>query len=376
MFTFIIYFLSMNLLADPLCQVPEKPKDFRISQEQFQKQLRIFSEKKLIASKADKTLSQLIQAKSPMITKWITSHNLDSQSEEDIVRAWRLYFAEFFILSKYPQNHQKIDHEIEKFVDEQLRKAFPSVYKKQMEKLFQEAKKYSLQKMNKMNPAEKQTILERIEKIKLYWPKSLKTAKNQSQPLDIIQWGIAYDPLANEINLGIHALAYPNKTTILAVFAHEIGHSFDSCRWNAYFKGAWPFQKIEECLRSSESVSAKKRDDSLIEKYSQEGKIPSDLMMALKQNPTCNKSSYPPIGTQADQLPESFADWFSAEVLSEIPDIVKSDLRTDLCESNSLIPGSSYPSNQDRLQRIYRVHPAFVETATKNEKLFRYCAYP
>ncbi|MBC7428247.1 MAG: hypothetical protein H7336_06520 [Bacteriovorax sp.] len=48
------------------------------------------------------------------------------------------------------------------------------------------------------------------------------------------------------------------------------------------------------------------------------GKLTPDLVNALKANSTCNKLVYPGKGIQADQLPESFADWFSAEVISKI----------------------------------------------------------
>ena len=228
-----------------------------------------------------------------------------------------------------------------------------------MEGLFLKSKDRAISRIKswKLNQKQRKQILKRVRAIKLYWMGSLKSSRYRSKPLEFTNWGIAYEPVQNEINMGLKALAYPNEETYLAVFAHEIGHSFDSCRWGAFFEGLWPFKEVGQCLRGSKSVAAKTRDDSKLEAMWSEKKISSDLKLALQLHPTCNKSVYPPVGIQADQLPEVFADWFSAEVVADFGFKNLSQLRSDLCKDKKLADGSSYVSNSDRLNKIYLAHP-------------------
>jgi len=160
----------------------------------------------------------------------------------------------------------------------------------------------------------------------------------------------------------------------MAVFAHEVGHSFDPCRWSAFYEGVWPFEKVGQCLRSDKSVGAKARDDSKLEAFQKAGRISSELGAALKANPTCNKLVYPPAGIQADQLPETFADWFSAEVISRYKNLDVSKLRLDLCEGKNLVEGSSYPANGLRQGKIYYAHPVIRKLLKSNEENDHYCS--
>lgn len=339
------------------------------------KKIEFFANQKNIAVKADNLLSKLISAKSPVIIDWLQKRDLLSQSEEQIAKAWRLYYAQNFILGKYPQEDSQINSEVEALVDGLLLEYFTEKFKAHLEKIFGEAKNIAIETLKSFNLPEGTEIIKRVSSIVLYWPKSLKSARNNSIPLDLVSWGIAYDPIPNEINIGLEALAYPDDKTYLAVFAHEIGHSFDSCRWGAFFTGTWPFEKVGQCLRSEQSVGALKRDDSQLETLFKSGKLKSDLIAALKANPTCNKLVYPPIGVQADQLPESFADWFSAEVLSRLPKLGEASIRLDLCEEKELVKGSSYPSHQKRRERIYLVQPA-IKAAFKDSASMggKYCS--
>lgn len=287
------------------------------------------------------------------------NHTTESSSEEDIVRAWREYFARGFILSNYPQENAALNKEIETLVDSITADFAKKSFQERMQKYFEKTKAAALETVKAFPIAQKDKILARIKSIKLYWPLNFKQARNNKIPLDIIEWGIAYDPPANEINMGVNAMAYPNSETYLAVFAHEIGHSFDSCRWSSMIapKVAWPFQKVGDCLRSEKSVGAKTRDDKLLNPLIQQKKISTELATSLKENPTCNKLGYPPIGVQADQLPETFADWFSAEVMARLNVEDVSNLRSDLCENHDLNSGSSYVSNRARLINIYFAQP-------------------
>jgi hypothetical protein len=333
-----------------------------------------FAGRKEIATQADALLSKLVSAKSPVIAAWMTKRNLNSSSEETLIKEWRSYFAKNFILVKYPNGDAKTNSLMEELVDGILNFALDAPFQQRIEKIFSQTKTAALSTLDGMKLTQKEDLIKRVKAIQLYWPKSLKTARNNSTPLDLIDWGIAYDPSANEINIGIKALAYPNDETFSAVFAHEIGHSFDSCRWSGFLQGPWPFEKIGTCLRSMKSVGAKKRDDSALNKLVQEKKIDQDLAKALELNPTCNKLSYPSNGLQADQLPESFADWFSAEVMAKQKTLDVQKMRTDLCESTELREGSSYPTNADRLRRIYFAHPKFKNATQLGDSTASYCS--
>jgi hypothetical protein len=320
------------------------------------------------------------------------ARGLQDQSEDAIVLAWREYYAKNFVLSRYPHDDAAITTAIEKTIDPLIAKVSKDDFKAKLETLFLRAKKASLEKVKtyKLDAKPLAEITARIEGIHLYWAKNLKDSKFKSMPLEFADWGIAYDPSQNEINIGIKSLAYPNDETILSVFAHEIGHAIDSCRWGAYFTGPWAFEKVGECLRSPASAGAKKRDDTKIQAQVKAGRLSAELAEALRQNPTCNKIAYPPIGVQADQLPETFADWFSAEVIATFGidndleqgqgqnlglgfDITK--LRSDLCEARALNAGSSYISNHDRLERVYFAHPELrMKANLEKAPDLRYCS--
>ena len=376
---FLVLLLMINqgsVNAVESCDHYQAPKAFIEMQNVYSKMIMEFSQKKEVALFSDETLSRLIKINSPVIREWMDKRNFKKESEDQIAREWRLYCAKNFILTKYPNGNLNINKEIESFVDFLLIKYLDLKRRNKFETLFQEAKKSSLKTIDKFDIQTKKEITDRVSSIKLYIPEDLKSARNGSVPLDLVDWGIAYDPQQNSINVGVGALIYPNDVTLIAVFAHEIGHSFDSCRWGTYFSGQWPFSKVGECLRSAESVGAKKRDDRLLEKLASKERVVSDLVKSLKDNPTCNKSVYPPQGVQADQLPESFADWFSAEVIANSGIDDRASLRVDLCENQNLIEGSSYPSNHERLELIYRAHPSLLIKSKKRQKKgVVYCAY-
>lgn len=354
------------------CENYQQPKNFQKIQADIDKKIEQFANKKVIATLADLTLTKLLEAKSPVIITWLKKRNLTDKSEEEIVKAWRLYYARTFVLMSYPQENTATNLETEKLVDDILKTTLTKSFRNRLERLFKRSKTAAISAVQKMNiPIRtKDKIIARLKTTKLYWPKDLKSARNNAIPLDLIQWGIAYDPVPNEINIGVQALSYPNDETYLAVFAHEMGHTIDACRWGAFFVGPWAFDKVGECLRSDKSVAAKRRDDGPLDKMLAEGKVKENFVQMMKSNPTCNKLVYPPPGVQADQLNESFADWFSTEVMAQMKNIKVSKMRLDLCEEKTLIEGSSYPSNKDRLSLIYQAHPAFKAKQTLSD---HYC---
>lgn len=357
--TIILSLVSSLAFAASFCDHYQVPKAYSELNTKITEKIESFARNKVIAKKADEILSKLISAKSPVIRDWLDKRNLGTKSENEIIREWRTYYARNFILNKYPQESAIVNQEIEALVVSVNDLFASETFKKKMQDLFARSKTASLLAIKgfAIKENQKKQILARIEALELYWMKDFKASKFKTNPLDFLEWGIAYDPEKNEINMGTQALAYGNDETYLAVFSHEIGHSFDSCRWGAFFEGPWPFQGVGECLRTAASVGAQKRDDSKLESFVKDGKISADLALALKMNPTCNKAIYPTVGTQADQLPETFSDWFSAEVMSDIKDLNWQNLRTDLCEKKDLVSGSSYVSNELRLEKIYFAQP-------------------
>jgi hypothetical protein len=164
-----------------------------------------------------------------------------------------------------------------------------------------------------------------------------------------------------------------SDATVFAILAHEIAHSFDPCRYSAFFKKKNPFEATLKCLRSDKSTGAKYRDDSLMPQYVEKGKMSDQLKTSLLKDLTCNKANYPPSGYQKDQILEVFSDWFSAELVAVTKKYIHKSLRADLCEDKSLMPGSSYLSNHDRLFKIYLTQPNINKLIRKNQKTASYC---
>ena len=373
----IIIFLLFSLTvvsANDFCQDHVYPDRYLKMKSDIDKKLDAFANSKVIAKHADSVILKLIEGKSPFIDSWYKKGNFKGKTEDQVAKSWRQYYTRNFILMKYPHGNSEIDVAVEKFIDAILLQSFNKNFKNQLEKDFSKTKKLALETITKMNLPQSKGIIKKIKDIKLFWPTHLKIASNNSIPLDLIEWGIAYDPISNKINIGLNSYSYGNEETLIAVFAHEIGHSFDSCRWNAFFDGQWPFEKVGQCLRSEKSIGAKLRDDSQLEALKNSQKITAELMLALKANPTCNKRIYPTGGIQADQLSETFADWFSAEVISSYKNLNVSKLRLDLCEDSKLVEGSSYPANQLRLSKIYYAHPVIKKLIKTTGDNNNYCS--
>jgi hypothetical protein len=367
----LLILLISNYSSAEVCKVNQL--NLKNSDELNQKinsSLTNFAIKPFIRTESEKMLSLLIRAKSPMITDWVKKRKLDPLKEpEKIALEWDKYYAKSFIINRYPTKNPNIDLEIEKTFDQLISENFTYKLIKKVESIFIKEKENSIKVINKypFDDKDKKLIQEKIEKIKIYWPKKFAESKYNKTPLELFDWALAYDPHQNEINFGFHALMY-SEQSLKAALSHEIAHAFDSCRWSSSFKQAWPFQKIGECLRSIAAI----RDDSKIEVLLKNNKISPEQFQFMKANPTCNNSLYPPIGIQSDQLPETFADWFSAE--ATIPNDINSEFRSEFCIESTLNPGSSYLSNHDRFFKIYLSHPEIAKKL--NEKsLSNYCGF-
>ncbi|MGE4233956.1 MAG: hypothetical protein AB7F43_11560 [Bacteriovoracia bacterium] len=338
-------------------------------------ELVVFANAPEIAKKADSVLEKLLEAKSPAIQSWMAKDEQQNLNDSQIVKQWRIYYAKIFVIGQYPTPDSKVNTKIEKLMDKAFKAKYPDKKIKKFNQLFEKAKRLALLSIDNFSiPLRtKTTIKYTIQKINLYWMKSFKHSKFVKYPLELFSWGIAYDPGTKEINIGLDTDRYDSDETILAVFAHEIGHSFDPCRWSAFYEGKNPFQAVLDCLRSQKSVAARPRDDTYLDRFVKKGKLSKELALALRANPTCNKMEYPSEGIQADQILESFADWFSAEAISHHAHISK-NLRSDLNSTVKQNAGSAYPSNEVRLSRIYFVNPRIrkILKLPKNEQ-FQYC---
>lgn len=367
-------FLYISTVSAEICKnQTSKSSSYLQFEKQRQDLITKLSNQKIFATDADKTLNDLLNSKSKILVNWMNKRKLTDKSETIIIKKWREYHLNNFVIAQFEQLKGKKKQIITTEIESIYKQAYNSEQIKKFKNLFKQAQKESLKliKNYKIDNKIKENLLKRIEPIELYFMTNLKKSKYNKNPLDVFSWGVAYDPSDNKINMGLEALMYNSDSSIFSVFAHEIGHSFDSCRWPVFVEGKNPFETVYNCLRSEKSVNAKKRDDSKMQLLIKQGMLTNELAMALKMNPTCNNTSYPPIGTQADQLPEVFADWFSAEVVANT-DFIDTNLRQDLCAVKKLIKGSSYIKNKDRLEKLYLSHPKIAKKL-KIKPVSKYC---
>ncbi len=356
----MIFKLLFSLLfAQNLCdQVIPLAPDYQALDARIQKKIADASNLAPVASEADSVLSKLIAAKSPILLDWLKKRELMSAKEETIAKEWRKYYLDNFILSRYPSDNKRINNGVENLFLEIANLAFPKVYQQKIEKLLVQVQKDAKAMVENwpIEPTQQKQIIQKIASLKLYWFEKLQGTRFEQKPLEFVRWGVAYDPIHHEINMGVLAKRYPSDANLYAVLAHEMGHAMDPCRWGAYFNGPSPFTKLHSCLRQDKSVAAKKRDDSQMQQALKSQLLTPAMAQSLKENPTCNRSFYPAVGVQKDQLAEAFADWFSAEVFAKST-FLGQHPRPDLCASNELQAGSSYLPNHDRLAKIYGAQP-------------------
>lgn len=316
-----------------------------------------FSKESKIKEEAETILSKLITAKSPFIYNWIKKEQLDPLKEsEEIARRWFLYYSKNLVIASYPKNEIIINEIVEKYFDKAISEHFPDKKIAELNEILNIEKLNAINAIIKYNFSKdaQNALIDRINKISLYWPKKLKGSKFELFPLEFFDWSFAYDPKTNEINIGLNApIEDLNLTKIILL--HEIAHSFDSCRWSQFSNLEWPFYKVGACLREF----AANRDDSKIKKLLEENKLTKNEYDFFIKNPTCNNSKYPPTPLQADQLPESFADWFSAVAVDV--KIIDHNFRSDLCTDKNQKLGSSYLNNRDRLFKIYLANKKIQE---------------
>lgn len=167
-------------------------------------------------------------------------------------------------------------------------------------------------------------------------------------------------------------LVKPSLFEQIAVLAHELGHSLEPCKFD---QTTYYFSKIETCLRDEKSAGAVSWGFSDIEQFHKkctylESACEKGLSLAcqdftrhgcLEESPRCLK----------DQINESFADWFSAEVFSVMlknNHFIKSNMPenqfidglksivSSTCRSSYSIE-SIYPQPATRYNKILLAHP-------------------
>lgn len=372
----IWFFFAPLLYAQTFCSTPSTHPEFSQFEQKIESKIAQSANLVSIAKEADQVLSKLLKAKSPVLISWLQKRQLMTAKDVEIAQQWRKYYLENFVLSQFPTKNKSVNKSVEALFSNINEMAFDKSYVKQTESIFSEAKQSALSTLNSWNLPEKinAEVRQRVQAIKLYWFKRLQGTRYNSKPLEFLKWGVAYDPTHNEINIGIHIKKYPTKENLFAVFSHEIGHAIDPCRWGAFLTSINPFDKVLSCLRTPKSANALPRDDSQMQSVLDKKLITPEIAESLKRNPTCNRTFYPPLGTQKDQILESFADWFSAEVLAHNKKYITQSFRADLCSEQRLKPGSSYLKNKDRLNKIYLAHPA-IQNKLQVTSSSTYCKY-
>lgn len=349
---------------------------------EIENSLKIAAQAKPLADVADQTLSKLILAKSDAITRWVNLPEHQEMSDAEIVRKWREYFLSSIVLTSPSHPDRGVQQQVRGLFKEISRRTFPYSVRSQIRKQFEYWKKFALQRVDQFNldRGTKTSLKARLRETRLIFLEDLNygSPREDKVPAEFLFDGLAYHPLSNSIQVGVQTLKYVDPESLGPALIHEMAHSFDACRWQAFLsKVENPFTPIFECLRSDESVGAKKRDDSDLEDFEKEGKLTSDEVKALKLNPTCNLKSYPAGDLQRDQLNEVFADWFSADVLALDPKF-KNRVRPDLLEKIDLPKGSSYIANEDRLNRIYLGQPELRKRflpENSDSKAPKYCSF-
>lgn len=304
-----------------------------------------------IFNDGQRIFNKLKSNKNKFIIDW--ESKLVAESTKD---AWTEFYITNFVMSESNKKNLRNDA----FLSELYKASYNKIFSKErfelIKRVFTDIKNDSYKMLDKW-PIENKAklyIKNKIKNISIYRNILFEKSKFKGMPKEFFLWGVSYDPLRNEINLGLNSLEYRTYDQLYSVLSHEIAHSFDSCRWSAFAANIEsPFIGINQCLRSDISgIGAKKRDDSRLKELHLKGELTEELYMSLRKNKTCNKSVFPPQGAQRDQLDEVFADWFSSTLMG-ISKRQFSNIRSELCHHKKLSQGSSYTSNNRRLRFLY-----------------------
>ncbi len=168
--------------------------------------------------------------------------------------------------------------------------------------------------------------------------------------------------------------------SIARTVVHELSHSIDPCNIAntterqpvfsysdpkniAQSEKEFPFKNILSCLRSKNSVGAY-RKEWLLKKKDRDGYIKE-----------LNKLEGPSF-CYGDQITESFADWFAAEIL---PDYLSSDQKIEnSIDTRNVMPvsGDEHPQWTDRINKILMANPKIRSKVgcPEKQKNVEYCS--
>lgn len=373
-----LLFLAQILFANPHC-----PSDLKMDPQINELNLKI--EKKMsetsnlvtISSEADRVLGQLTRSQNPTFINWLRQQGFVGGDPLGIASQWRKYYLQNYILNKFPTPKPGINTSVESLFKDIQNLAFEDKFQKKIKTVFAEAKKESLQYVDKLKLAEAQrdSLKNRIEKMELYWLNQLKGGPFQNKPLEFLSSGLTYDKKTHQILVGLKSRELLDKASLFTVLVQNFAQSFDSCLWPQYLSGKDPFAKLHTCFRDSQSAEAKPRDDSYIEQWVFKKLISENNVEFLKAYPLCNLRNYPPDGVQKEQINSVFSDWFAAEVLAQ-SEYKTSTIRTDLCLlGSSIMPLFSAELNpRERLKRIYYVQPK-IKATINSQSSYKYCSF-
>jgi hypothetical protein len=329
-----------------------------------------------VAEEADQVLAKLIASKSPILMNWLAERSLQNAKEEHIAKAWRRYYLQKFVSDRFPTDNPKVNRSVEAVFDDLATLLFPEDYRKTTSQILLELQKDAKAMVRgwALPEKDKQSILHRIDTLRLQWLVDLSDSPYQRSPQSFLKTQLDYDSSKHVIHVGALTRQLPDSTTLYVRLAQAVGHAFDSCQWGMHLPSSWPFKPLVACLRDPSGVGAKTRDDRGMKQAIQKRRLRKETAQSLQQNPTCNHPDYPNESLQRDQLNSAFADWFATEVYvssqrsSGFP-------RPDLCASQKIEPFASQLPPEVRLHKIYLAHPK-IPKPWKSPSAGTYCSLP
>ncbi len=342
------------------------------------KKIRELANMRTFSKVADKILNQLSEKPgNPDLMKWADQSSTALTDKAKVVSLWREHFFISIMTGSF-KNLKKFEKAVlTKNFQEINKKALP--YKKKMDLTlrFIEAKTLSLKFIDSTNfdKKTKTYLKDRIASIRMEWFTQIEGTRYEKSPIEYIKRDINYDPLTHSMILGFQVTRFKDPDTVTSVFAEQIAHAFDPCRWNSFQRNKkFPFQKITQCLRTKNSITAKKRGDEKLSTKKGKKILNVNQVKILKENPLCNTPFFPLEYDQREQINTAFADWFSAEVMSQ-KEKLSDHMREDLCGVTAAAPFLAHPSGTDRLIRIYMANPKIrKKMGIEIDKKIKYCS--
>lgn len=308
--------------------------------------------------KKDIKVDNQIISQSPSET-WAERKDIDPTNKKEVFQKWRKEFFGGIILPSFSKlkKYEKILIE-DKFNQLNL-KYFPDERKKYYQDVFDRSKKLIKVVLQKgpIDKTTKATLIKLITESKINWFNKIEGSQYELSPSRFLDGLISYNVSDNSISIGVRAATIELEDSLISIFAQELAHAFDPCRWSVqYPKKKFPFESVVQCLRSKESIAARARESKKLDTDWVNGKFLPEQVKVLKSYPSCNTAIFPLGEDQREQINLAFADWFSAEVLSSMKK-VSPQFRKNLCSETLNIPFLARASGTTRMIRIYLANP-------------------